>query len=357
MPIDSLIIEVRDDRCRAALLEEGRPVAFHIETPATRSRVGAIFLGRVRKKVPGLQAAFVDIGLERDGFLAKADSTGAVNEGDAVVVQVLRDAEADKGPKLAMRLDRPADAAGRKPPCCLVDRPGLAERLPLDFPDSPVRREAFPEDLEEEFAAALGPVAALPSGGSLVIQETAALVAIDVNAGPGAAGGQEDARLAVNLEAAREVARQIRLRNLAGLLVVDFLKLKREGGRRKLLGALRAAVKDDPCEVHVHGFTALGLVEMTRRKRGESLAALMSLPCPSCNGTGRIPHPAEILVALLDVLEREARARPGARLRLRVAPALAALLPEFGHRFGHPPMIEPRADFPADRFEIVPETP
>jgi Ribonuclease G/E len=357
MPVDALIIDTRDGLTRAALLEQGRPVEFRVETPSSRGRAGAVFLGRVRKVAPGLQAAFVDIGLERDGFLARADSLGAVNEGDAVVVQVLRDAEADKGPKLSMRLDGPPEVADGKVPRPLIAAPDLPDRLRREFPDIVVRLEPFPEDLDEAFDAALAPVVPLASGGSLVIQETAALVAIDVDAGPGAAGGQEEARLSVNLEAAREVARQIRLRDLAGLLVVDFLKLKREGGRRKLLATLRTAVKEDPCEVHVHGFTALGLVEMTRRKRGESLAARMSVPCPSCGGRGRAAHPDRVAAAILNALEREARARPGGRLRVRAAPAVVDLLPELGHRFGHPPAIEPRADFSCDRFEILPETP
>ncbi|MEO5337499.1 MAG: ribonuclease E/G [Magnetospirillum sp. WYHS-4] len=347
MAIDRILIDSRPGLGRAALLDGERLVELRVERPGRESRVGAVYLGRLRKVAKGLQAAFVDIGLERDGFLPLSDG---LSEGDALAVRVVRDPEGEKGAKLAQV---PGDATGLRPPLCLRPAPSLAERLRLDFPEAALSEEAFGEELEDAVAAALVPYVPLPSGGSLAIEETAALVAIDVNAGPGAGGGREASHLAVNREAAAEVARQIRLRNLAGSLVVDFLRMKRDEGRRKVLTALREAVATDPAGVQVRGFTALGLVEMVRTKSGESLSRLLTVPCAACGGAGRIPSPDRIAADILAALEREARARPGGTLRLLAAPSALAALPETGNRFGHPVVLEARADFPADTFHIL----
>ena len=125
-------------------------------------------------------------------------------------------------------------------------------------------------DLEGQIAALGGPQVPLAGGGNLVIEPTEALVAIDVN------GGERGNPLAVNLEAAAEVARQLRLRNLGGIIVVDFLSMTRRADGERLLAALAAAVRDDPVQTEVYGLSRLGLVELTRARRGPALAELLT---------------------------------------------------------------------------------
>lgn len=134
---------------------------------------------------------------------------------------------------------------------------------------------------EEQIEAALEDTVPLPSGGSLVISPTPALTAIDVNTGGRTA-------IDANLEAAAEIAGQIRLRNLAGLLVVDFVSMGGRAPETRVLEALRRAVAPDPAGVHVVGFTRFGLLEMTRRRQGFPLARILTAPCPACDGSGRV---------------------------------------------------------------------
>ncbi|WP_448191021.1 ribonuclease E/G [Azospirillum sp. sgz301742] len=125
-------------------------------------------------------------------------------------------------------------------------------------------------DLDEEIDTLLGPRVPLSAGGSLVIERTEALTVVDVNA------GERGNALDVNLEAAREIARQLRLRNVGGIVVVDFVNMKGRGDAERLLNALSAAVADDPAQTQVYGLSKLGLVEMTRARRGTALAALLT---------------------------------------------------------------------------------
>jgi ribonuclease E/ribonuclease G len=163
----------------------------------------------------------------------------------------------------------------------LVDDAGLAgalarwcdERAP-DLAGAVVRHKGPPglfdmRDLDSAIAALAGPRVPLAGGGSLVIEPTEALTAIDVNA------GERSNALAVNLEAAAEIARQIRLRNIGGIVVVDFVNMRGRGDGERLLGALAGAVADDPVQTQVYGMSALGLVELTRARRGPSLAVAL----------------------------------------------------------------------------------
>ena len=124
-------------------------------------------------------------------------------------------------------------------------------------------------DLEGQIAALRRPQVPLLGGAGLVIERTEALIAIDVN------GGERGNPLAVNLEAAGEIARQLRLRNLGGIIVVDFLSMTKRGEGERLLAALTAAVRDDPVQTEVYGISRLGLIEMTRARRGPALTELM----------------------------------------------------------------------------------
>lgn len=191
------------------------------------------------------------------------------------------------------------------------------------------------EDLFSAFGAdgvleqALAREVMLPGGGSLVIEETAALTAIDVNVGARAAkgrGGNEETALAANLAAAAEIAALVRLRNLGGLFVVDFIRLANPANRAKVMAALRAAGAGDPEGLNVAGETTFGLVEMIRPRRRPPLSAVLGEACPACAGSGRRPMPANAAFDALRRLMRESRVRPGAVLGLSAAPDVADAL-------------------------------
>ncbi len=160
----------------------------------------------------------------------------------------------------------------------------------------------------------------LPGGGSLIIEETKALIAIDVNSGSGQSGGPEETAFRTNLEAADEIARQMRLRNLAGLLIVDFAKMKRPAHIAEVLGHMRAAVSSDPNPAHVLGFTRLGLMEMTRRRQSRSLRDTMTSGCPVCSGSGLARDGLSVGYEALRRALREGDATPGASVQISAAP-------------------------------------
>jgi ribonuclease G len=216
------------------------------------------------------------------------------------------------------------------------------------------------EGLEEQIDAALHPVVALSSGGSIVIETTAALTAIDVNSGSaGGSTGLGRQGLSVNLEAAAEIGRQIRLRNLAGQLVIDFLPLRGRQGQEQVLETLRAALADDPCPSQVAGFTRLGLVEMTRERRRAPLLEVLGARHRSYVGKSAL----SIAFEALRRVPAAAAAEPGRAIVLRLPPAVATALSEEARsslqqveaRLGRPLAIIADANLPPDRFEIASE--
>jgi ribonuclease G len=186
--------------------------------------------------------------------------------------------------------------------------PQAADRLALHRGQEPLFESA---GLEEQIDAALRPEVALPSGGRIILESTRALIAIDVDSGSAAA-------LATNMEAAEAIAREVRLRNLAGQLVIDFLPQRGRQANDKLIDTLRAAFADDPCPAQIAGFTRLGLIEMTRERRRPPLAQVIG------EGTGRSP-----LTLAYDALRRvpaTARAAPGRPVAIRARAAVIAAL-------------------------------
>jgi Rne/Rng family ribonuclease len=363
---------------RIGLLEDDRLIEVDLADPDPAAP-GAICLGRVRSIAHELDGAFVDCGLGADAFLNARDAralsgasrsagiAGQVSEGQAVLVQVRRQAGGGKGPRVTtdialpglLLLHRPlarsnqaggqerADAlfpgggfslrpaalhatdqelldaaeclrrsfagietrAGTsRPPALLVAPPEPLHRLLLDhfspelerfvfgdqalliaarrwlerswprWLESSARRlEYLPQAFEASGAAeqldeALGREVALPGGGSLIIEPTAALTAIDVNG-----AGQP---LEVDLAAAREVARQLRLRRIGGLVVIDFVDLEGKRDRARLDAALRQAFADDPATVQLYPMSPLGLVELSRQRLGPSLAERLGSTSP-----------------------------------------------------------------------------
>jgi len=151
---------------------------------------------------------------------------------------------------------------------CEVYAPDLVTKIrPIELPDQTMDLGLFVlHDIISQIEDMLQPYAILPGGGSLIIQPTAALIAVDVNSGADKRG-----HLAVNLEAATELGRQLRLRNLGGAVIIDFLKMKDKKEHELVKKALEKALADDPCTVQIHGFTGLGMMELTRKRRTPTL--------------------------------------------------------------------------------------
>jgi len=165
---------------------------------------------------------------------------------------------------------------------------------------------------------------ALPSGGSVVIDRTEALTAIDVNSGRSTrAGSQEETALSTNLEAAAEVARQLRLRDLGGLIVVDFIDMRQGKNQRKVEKALREAMKPDRARSTVGRISDNGLLEINRQRVQQALSLRTHRPCPTCAGTGRIPSAEMVGLNLLRRIEARAAMAPLKRVRIALHPELA----------------------------------
>ena len=156
---------------------------------------------------------------------------------------------------------------------------------------------------------------ALPSGGWITIEATEALTAVDVNSGSFIqSGGLEETSLAVNLEAAAEIGRQIRLRGIGGLIVVDFIHLGEGANAARVIEALEQSLSFDRAPVQISPMTEFGIVAITRKRLREPLARRTSVACAACGGSGRAPSADCVALEILRRVEREAAANPGAEL-------------------------------------------
>jgi len=479
MSTEQILINVAPGETRLAFLEKNRLSGLVLSRVGQESMVGNIYLGRVTAVLDGLQAAFVEIGAERAGFLALADLqphgegkredlrrdqiANHVSEGDAIIVQVLRDPEEDKGAKLTARVSltgrdmifspgqsgfslsrRISDAAERDRLTALMEK-ALTEDIKGGFVLRTAAQEAEDEDLEaeikhvlerwkaietkregaeapalldqeleapfvalrdfggvdleavhvddadlfnrlKEFAtenmhdlldliqlhaapeplfeahgveelidAALDPVVPLPSGGNMIISETPALTAIDVNTGANTGGGREANALNTNEEAAEELANQVQLRNLSGLLIVDFVSMRRRDNQEKLNQTLRKAMGRDPLRPHVVGFTKLGLAEMTRRRRGPSLSEILAGEM-----TGPIKSAETVALEVLRTVLMEAAATPSAAFNVKAAPdviealssAVEAGRKEVEARLGSALTLNADADYRRESYHV-----
>ena len=182
----------------------------------------------------------------------------------------------------------------------------------------------FRDELADDIDEALAPRVNLPSGGSVIFTETPALTAIDVNVAGTSKGNHERSVLETNLTACVEIARQIRLRNLSGLLVIDFVSMKKRTSKKKVLVVLKQLVEDDPEQVFVAGFTRLGLVEMTRKRGKRSLRSSLGQNCHVCEGSGLSLTLRTHGFNVLDRLRVEGSTCQYQGLELRTSKALAA---------------------------------
>ena len=447
-----ILINVTPQETRVAMLEQGVVQELHIERTSARGLVGNIYLGRVARVLPGMQSAFVEIGLERAAFLHIADiwehrQNGhggterpierILHEGQALLVQVIKDPIGTKGARLSTQVSlagrllvylpqdshigisqRIEDEAERETlrgrlqhllpeghgggfiirtmaetaseremqsdieyltklwrdlnsrgseqpaPTLVYQDLNLAQRVLRDMateetthilvdsrethqkmsefavqytPALAGRIEHYAGDrplfdlsaVEDEIEKALARRVDLKSGGYLIIDQTEALTTIDVNTG-GFVGGRsfDDTIFKTNLEAAQVIARQLRLRNLGGIIVLDFIDMDTEEHRAAVLEEFRRALARDRTRMTVNGFTALGLVEMTRKRTRESLAHVLCEPCPTCSGRGALKTARTVCYEILREILREARQFNAREFRVLASQTVVDLLQE-----------------------------
>ncbi len=323
-----LIVSVLPGELRAAVLRDDLLDELLILRDDAPPQAGDLFLARVQRFDKGLDGAFVDLGLERPGLLPRRelqDGPGASvpPEGTALAVKVLRAPAADKGARVSAKgvsapvsgdLKAPARLGGGAPgaiqgPLAALAARATPQRVVCDDAalltqlkdllggggDFELHSTAAPlfeaEGLEAEIGGLLSPRAELPGGGFLLVEPGQTLTAIDVNAGKSdGRGGAEAQAKAVNLAAVPVIARQLRLRGLSGLIVVDFLAMKNPLDRKAVAAALRQAVADDPEPCQVFGVSPSGLLEMTRRRGHLPLHEILCRPC-GLAGSGRDKTP------------------------------------------------------------------
>jgi ribonuclease G len=454
-----LLISASLGEWRVALLEDGVPVELFVER-GDRSKAGSIYLGRVRRLVPALGAALVDIGGERPAFLPRSELIPRgkrVDEGERVLVQIRREAQGGKAARATMRIalrgrlvelrlgqsgriddemlsadarstfsrsagesaerseagegdfgvriikQAPMDALAAEavglrrrwhdildrasrldPPARIYPVATFAAALMSALPAAPSRifinepaaipdiRAAFtgipvenrpeadwPIELDAVFDETLCETVMLHCGGSVHIQATRAGVMIDVDTGTPETGTPERTGLAVNLAAAAAIAQQIRLRNIGGGIIVDFVGLDSRPSRERVRAELAEALARDPVQPQILGWTRLGHLELVRPRRGLSLAAALLEPHP---GGALVKSAITVAHEALRTLRREARAQPGRNWRLTVAPDVAAALAsgaapalrEVEDRLARKIAIDEDLSYGRERFRIAP---
>ena len=432
---EDILINITPQETRVALIVQGAVQELHIERTLSRGLTGNVYLGKVVRVLPGMQSAFIDIGLERAAFLHVADIWEARSahdsggpppapmpiekmlfDGQVLTVQVIKDPIGTKGARLSTQVsiagrmlvylpqdshigisqkieneaerellrtrvqrllppdekggyivrtvaeeasdpDLQADidylrkiwsaisnAARCKPATTLLYQDlNLAQRVLRDFVtidtasisvdsrENYVNLRDFAEaytpgelsrlqhytgerplfdlyGVEEEILRALGRRVELKSGGYLIVDQTEAMTTIDVNTGGFVSGRNfADTIFKTNLEAAHAIARQLRLRNLGGIIILDFIDMENAEHRAAVLAELKKTLSRDRTKISVSNFSALGLVEMTRKRTRESLAHILCEPCPACGGKGQVKTSRTICYEILRELLREAK--------------------------------------------------
>jgi Ribonuclease G/E len=317
--VDAAIGETRE-----ALAADGRPFALRIARASDlgrRARWGELYCARVRDIDRRRRGVFVDLGLRDEmGFLPLGEDGRVrigrndrvvLSQGANVVVAVSREAARGKSPVL--HLEALGDGA---------EAPHLMGRHDCDEDLARAKSAdgAMRAKLDALIEDGLSRTAPIPGGGMLSIEPTAALVAIDVDAGarPGSSDGERFA-LDLNIAAAFEAQRQIRLRNLGGIIAIDFVSLKSKSDRKELEAAVRQAFADDPWSVQMGALSRFGVFDLARSQLRRPLHELL------CDGDGRLSAETLALMALR-AIEREARAASGRQIACAIAPEVKAWL-------------------------------
>jgi ribonuclease G len=483
-----ILINATTRENRAAFVENGVLQEIYVERASRRGLVSNLYKGRVSRVLPGMQAAFVDIGLDRTAFLHAADIAYTrpddtvvalptvddirrlVNPGDDILVQVIKDPIGTKGARLttfvalpsrylvymprgegvgiSTRIEDEAErlrlkaavtaklrgsesggyivrtaAAGVSAESLAEDmtyldklwthvresalhaRPGeiVHEDLPLtlrllrdemargvarvlvDSPQEHARMIEFARTflpgsatsielysgqrpifdlhgIEEEITRALDRKVPLKSGGHLVIDQTEAMTTIDVNTGAYVGTRNlEETIFRTNLEAAVAIARQLRLRNLGGIIIIDFIDMKDESHRRQVLTALERALAGDRAQTHIVSLSPLGLVEMTRKRTRESLEHLLCQPCPSCEGRGFVKTPETVCHEIFRDIVRQSRQFASKELLIlahrdvvdRLLDEESSALAELEPQVGRPIRLQAEALYGVDQYDVV----
>ena len=486
---EEILVNITPQETRVAVLSAGQVQELVVERAASRGLVGNIYRGRVARVLPGMQSAFVEIGLERAAFLhvadiwehrktngepGKSESARPIEkilaEGQPVLVQVLKDPIGTKGARLSTQLSvagrllvylpqdphigisqRIEDEAGRaalrerlkelvpadekggfilrtlaesaseeelradleylrnlwrdisgrslaaQPPKLVYQDLSLAQRVlrdmlsdgisvvRVDSRENHQKLDAFAQaymprlrgrlehytgerplfdayNVEQEIEKALSRRVDLKSGGTLVIDQTEAMTTIDVNTG-GFVGQRnfDDTVFKTNLEAAQAIARQLRLRNLGGIIVVDFIDMESEQHRASVLEEFRRALARDRTRMTVSGFTALGLVEMTRKRTRESLAHVLCEPCAACGGRGQLKTARTLCYEILREILREARAFKASEFRVLASQGVCDLFHEeesgalamLSDFIGKPVSVQVESGYSQEQYDIV----
>ncbi len=446
-----ILINIGIDENRVAILEDGVLVEFLIERPEEQRRAGNIYRGKVENVLPGMQAAFVDIGEEKNAFLYIDDVLpkegepengespkhfsiqDLLHEGQEIIVQMIKEPIGTKGPRVVTQITIPgrylvlvpavdyvgisrrvedenererlksvvasfkASGVGlivrtaaegvegaelqsdyeflinvwekikkksKKGPCpallyrdhdflyrilrdylskdvnrLLIDEndtyskalelvktlaPSLKSRVQLYNGTAPLF-EVF--NVESQVEKALRRKVWLECGAYLVFDQTEALTVIDVNTGKFTGTTcLEDTVYQTNLMAAGEIARQIRLRNLAGIIIVDFIDMRSDEERNQVIAKLEAEFTRDKVKVNILGFTSLGLLELTRKKVRQSLGEILQIECECCEGTGYINSMDNLSKKAARSIQLVAKNTPGEALLLGVNPQLGSIL-------------------------------
>ncbi len=507
MARNAIVINVDIGERRVALIEDGVLAEVYIERQRERSPVGNVYLGRVTRVLPGMQAAFVDIGLDRAAFLHVEDVVVAkdleklveaeggedakvekrlsprkrrklsrrtpirdvLKEGQQLVVQVSKGPIGAKGARVTAHVALPGRYVVYFPTVDRIDvskrlgsdkerrklrevleaikpekgglvlrrvdkqltkkklkadvgylqalwaeaeqRRARAKKAPkllheeLDLPLRSVRELLGPQveeivvddqatyerlrqflgafepervrdvklyegseplfdeyGIEEELQRAFSRKVPLPSGGYLIIDQAEALTAIDVNTGrfTGKSGDVEETILQTNLEAVREIAYQLRFRNIGGLIVLDFIDMEKASHRDKVYRALQEMLKKDRARTAVMRISELGLVEMTRRRTRESLGRTLYEACFYCDGTGLLKSKQTVCHEILREMRREKDALPGYEIVVTAHPAICdmlqreekAAIKEAERRFQRRIRLVPRSDYHLEQYDL-----
>ncbi|MCH9671450.1 MAG: ribonuclease G [Gammaproteobacteria bacterium] len=512
-----ILINVTPQETRVAVIENGIPQEVFVERANRRGLVGNIYNGVVRRVLPGMQAAFVDIGLERAAFLHASDITSSqsssdtaaraassaegeqtgilppvaaraedthhesiselLREGEAVIVQVVKDPLGTKGARLTTHISIPscylvfvpgADSVGISqriedeeererlralvtelaeaqvasdqptPEGCYIVRTAaegadesklradlqflqqlwrsigdagahagapqlIHEDLPLvirtlrelvgteiekvridsretyrkvlDFteeftPNLVAAIEHYPGErpifdlysVEDEIQRALERKVPLKSGGHLVIDQTEAMTTIDVNTGAYVGRRNlEETIFKTNLEAAQAIARQLRLRNLGGIIIIDFIDMTSEEHKRQVLRALEKSLEKDQTKTQLGEVSSLGLVQMTRKRTRESLGHILCDPCPHCTGVGYVKTAETVCYEIFREILREARQYEPKKLLVlasqdvidRLVDEESANLAELEAFIGRPIRLQTEAMYTQSQYDVV----
>ena len=485
---EEILVNITPQETRVAIVENGALQEVSIERQRSRGIVGNIYKGKVNRVLPGMEAAFVDIGLEKAGFLHVSDiDTGKtpeeseeskpiigelLREGQTLLVQVVKDPMGTKGARLTTAISVPSRYLVYMPNSSMVgisvkieDEPererlrhlletcrdenhiggciirtaaeGVDEfelRRDISFlsklwtslleyaetvsagsmihedlalsirtlrdmvgastsvvkvdsretfqkmshfaeryiPDLPARIEHYPGErplfdlynIDDELQRALARQVSLKSGGYLIIDQTEAMTTIDINTGA-FVGHQnlEETIFKTNMEASQTIARQLRLRNLGGIIIIDFIDMEHEDHRRQVLKSLEKYLDKDHAKTQVCEVSPLGLVEMTRKRTRESLEHVLCEPCQICHGRGSLKTTETVCYEIFREILREARIYDEAQQLLvmanqdvvdRLLDEEAANLAELETFIKIPVKLQVEAHFSQESYDVVP---